>query len=61
MKIYITSYFSRWLKAVSLSDEQLCSAIKEMQQGLIDADLGGNIYKKGLLYLLGIKVVVQEI
>jgi hypothetical protein len=34
------------MKKTELTDEALCTAVDEMQQGLIDADLGGNLYKK---------------
>ena len=35
-----TRYFARWMRKTELSDEALCSAVVEMAQGLIDADLG---------------------
>jgi hypothetical protein len=38
--------FARWQVGESLSDAALCKAVKEMQSGLIDADLGGCLYKK---------------
>lgn len=34
------------MKKIDLSDAMLCAAIEEMECGLIDADLGGNIVKK---------------
>ena len=34
------------MKKTALTDKALCDAVDEMQQGLIDADLGGNLYKK---------------
>lgn len=45
-RILKLSRFSRWLKKAGLSDADLCKAVEEMAHGLIDADLGGNIYKK---------------
>ena len=45
-KILKLARFSRWLKKVGLSDTDLCNAVDEMASGLIDADLGSNIYKK---------------
>lgn len=45
-RILKLSRFSRWLKKAGLSDSALCKAVDEMAAGLIDADLGGNIYKK---------------
>lgn len=38
--------FSRWQAGEKLSDTALCQAIMEMQTGMIDADLGGLLYKK---------------
>lgn len=45
-RVLKTKHFARWMKKTELTDESLCSAVDEMQQGLIDADLGGNLYKK---------------
>jgi hypothetical protein len=45
-RVFKTSYFARWLRKTELSDEALCSAVDEMAQGLIDADLGGGVVKK---------------
>lgn len=41
-----TKHFSRWAAKVGLSDAVLKAAIREMQAGLIDADLGGGLIKK---------------
>jgi hypothetical protein len=38
--------FTRWMRKTELTDKALVDAAKEMEQGLIDADLGGNVYKK---------------
>lgn len=38
--------FSRWQARDCLPDDALCKAIQEMESGLIDADLGGCLYKK---------------
>jgi hypothetical protein len=45
-RIFKTRYFSRWMRKTELSDELLYMAICEMEQGLIDADLGGGLFKK---------------
>ena len=45
-RIFKTRYFSRWMRKTELSDESLYRAICEMEQGLIDADLGGGLFKK---------------
>ena len=41
-----TRYFGRWMRKTGLTDSALCSAVAEMAEGLIDADLGGGIVKK---------------
>jgi hypothetical protein len=41
-----TRHFSRWAVKSGISDNTLAGAIKEIQAGLIDADLGGGIIKK---------------
>lgn len=46
MKIYKTRWFSRWAKKEDVSDDDLCSAVTEIVSGLIDANLGGYVYKK---------------
>ena len=38
--------FARWQAGEKLSDAALCKAVREMESGLIDADLGGHLYKK---------------
>lgn len=41
-----TRRFSRWMRKTQLDDAMLREAVKEMETGLVDADLGGNIFKK---------------
>jgi hypothetical protein len=38
--------FARWQAGEKLPDDALCKAVREMEEGLIDADLGGFLYKK---------------
>lgn len=38
--------FARWQAGEKLPDAALCKAVTEMESGLIDADLGGALYKK---------------
>lgn len=38
--------FARWQASENLHDVALCKAVREMEGGLIDADLGGHLYKK---------------
>ena len=45
-RVFKTSHFSRWMHKTELTDSALCSAVSEMAQGLIDADLGGGVVKK---------------
>ena len=45
-RVFKTRHFARWMRKTDLSDEALCSAVVEMAEGLIDADLGGGMVKK---------------
>ena len=45
-RVFKTRTFSRSMKKTALTDAMLCVAIEEMDQGLVDASLGGNIVKK---------------
>jgi hypothetical protein len=38
--------FAKWQAGEKLPDAALCKAVKEMESALIDADLGGLLYKK---------------
>ena len=46
MQIYQTSWFNHWAKKQDLSNQALCQAVQEMQQGLYEADLGSGLFKK---------------
>ncbi len=46
MQIYKSKWFTRWADKEGLTDNALKNAINEMEKGLIDADLGGHVYKK---------------
>jgi len=46
MRIFKTRWFLRWAKKEQITDKSLLQAIDEMERGLIDADLGGFVYKK---------------
>lgn len=46
MKFFKRKDFARWQASEKLSDAALCKAVDEMENGLIDADLGGHLYKK---------------
>lgn len=45
-RVFKTRYFARWMRKTDLSDVVLCQAVSEMGRGLIDADLGGSVFKK---------------
>ena len=45
-KIYKNSRFSNWQKKNKIHDSALIKAVEEMESGLIDANLGGDIFKK---------------
>jgi hypothetical protein len=44
--IYMNKQFARWAKENSLSNDLLANAIKEIEQGLVEAALGGMLFKK---------------
>ena len=39
-------YFNRWAKDEKISDATLNSAIEELKRGIVEANLGGHVYKK---------------
>lgn len=46
IEVFKRKDFARWQAAEKLPDAALCKAVKEMESGLVDADLGGFLYKK---------------
>ncbi len=46
MRIFKNKMFFKWAKSEGLTDSILIKAAKEIDQGLIDANLGGNLIKK---------------
>ena len=46
MAIYKTRWFDRWARKQDLSARALCEAVREMQAGSYEADLGGGLMKK---------------
>lgn len=46
MKIHKTRWFVRWARKQGLNDPSLCDAVREMSEGLYEADLGGGLIKK---------------
>lgn len=45
-RIFKNKAFSRFAKKAQISDSDLCQAIANAEQGLIDADLGGGVIKQ---------------
>jgi len=45
-RVFTTRHFRRWMRKTELPDMALCTAVAEMEQGLVDADLGGGVVKK---------------
>lgn len=46
MRVFKTKWFGRWARKQQMDDAALAAAVDEMLEGLIDADLGGRVYKK---------------
>jgi hypothetical protein len=46
MRVFKTRTFNRWAVKAGLSDTALLKAVADIERGLIDADLGGNLYKQ---------------
>ena len=46
MQIFLTKWFDRWSNKEGLSKQALRNAVIEMEGGVIDANLGGNVVKK---------------
>lgn len=44
--IFKTKKFSQWMLSSEVKDCELINAVNEMKSGLIDARLGGNVFKK---------------
>ncbi len=42
----MTRHFAKWAKKKKLSEESLKAALKEIEAGIFEADLGGHIIKK---------------
>lgn len=46
MRILLTHYFARLAKHDGLSDKKITEACEELENGLHNGNLGGNVYKK---------------
>ena len=45
MRLFAAKAFSRFQRRERITDQQLCLAIRDAERGLVDADLGGEIFK----------------
>jgi hypothetical protein len=45
-RVLKTKHFSKWMKKYGVQSQDLFTAIQEMEMGLVDVDLGCNIFKK---------------
>lgn len=46
LRIFKNKSFARFAKKAEISDSALCRAVKDAEQGMIDADLGGGVIKQ---------------
>lgn len=46
MRIFKNKWFQRWARKEGVSDASLCEAAREVIAGIVDADLGGCLFKK---------------
>lgn len=46
MRIFKNKAFHRWSKEIGFSNNRLKEAVNEINKGLYEANLGGNIFKK---------------
>jgi len=46
MRVFKNKWFQKWAAKEGLDDEALRTAVEEMENGLIDAELGGHVVKK---------------
>lgn len=46
IRIFKTKLFAKWASKEKILDSCICNAVDEVSKGIVDADLGGNIFKK---------------
>jgi hypothetical protein len=46
MRVFKTRVFDRWAGKAGVTNTALFKAIADMERGLIDADLGSNLFKQ---------------
>ena len=60
MKELMTKQFSKWVSKQKIPAGELATALKELQNGKFEANLGGNIYKKEFDLKEKVRVTVLE-
>jgi len=46
MRVFLSKVFKRWQRRNRVPEDSLLKSVEEMEQGLIDVVLGGNLVKK---------------
>ena len=46
MRIFKTRIFNKYARKQNITDDELCQAAAEIENGLVDANYGGNLFKK---------------
>ena len=46
MRVLKNKAFSKWAAREGISDSALRTAVNQMERGLVEADLGGHVFKK---------------
>ena len=50
MRVFKTRFFAKWATGEGLGDDALLAGVGEMERGLIDARLGGQVVKKRVAF-----------
>lgn len=50
MRIFITKWFQKWARKEGVGKSALKDAVGEMNDGLYDAELGGQVFKKRVAF-----------
>jgi hypothetical protein len=46
VRVFVTKRFARFARKERIGDATLCDAVSRAEQGLVDADLGGGLFKQ---------------
>ena len=46
MRLFRNKWFSRYARRAGITDADLCHAVSQANQGIVDADLGGDVLKQ---------------